>query len=89
MNCKKNDYKKTGEKYWFEYHCLESEQSCHADLWHRTHQQVKILELVEKGYGCTQKQRLDNGQPAVYKIEFNDGFKYDAFEDELLKTKKQ
>jgi len=81
--------KQIGEKYWFEYHCSESEQSCDAEIWHHTHQKVKILKLVEKGYGCNPKERGEKyGQPAVYNVCSDDGFKFDVFEDELMTSKK-
>lgn len=82
-------YRKIGKTYWFEYHCFESEESCDAELWHRTHKKIKILKLVEKGAGRTKKSRLENGQPAVYSVQFNDGRIFDAFEDEILDSKKQ
>lgn len=82
-------YLKLGIRRYFEYHCFESDQSCDAALWYRSHQRVRVLELVEPGYGKTKADRADNGQPAVYKVGFNDGFVGDVFEDELYSTKKQ
>ena len=77
-----------GKSYWFEYHCLESEESCDAELWHHSHMKAKVLSLEEPGYGKTMKERGEEGQPAVYKIQFEDGFKHSAFEDEILESPK-
>ena len=59
---------------WFEYHCYEGEDSSDAELWHHTHQMVKVLK----------KQVTDTGEPRQYHVEFSDGFKYDVFDDELV-----
>jgi len=77
-------YRKIGKSYLFEYHCLESEKSSDAELWHRTRQRVKILSIVEKGGGDTKEERLNAGHPAVYEIKFSDGHVRHAFEDEIL-----
>jgi hypothetical protein len=77
-----------GKTYWFEYHCLESEESCDAKLWHHSHKKAKVLSLEELGYGKTIKKRGEEGQPAVFKVEFADGLKYDVYEDELMTSKK-
>ena len=75
---------KPGEQAYFEYHCFESEKSCDAELWHRTHQPVTVLKKSEPGMGATLMERGENGAPAVYRIQFKDGYEYDAFEDELM-----
>jgi hypothetical protein len=61
---------------YFEYHCLESEQSSDAELWHRTHQQVKVLSMAGP----------DESDCELYNIQFEDGFIGSAFADELLYT---
>ena len=85
----KQSYKIMSERmYWFEYHCFESDESCDAKLWHHSHQRVKILGLVEPGYGKNELNRGEEGQPAVFNVKFADGFKYDAYEDELMSSKR-
>jgi len=80
---------KINKVLWFEYHCFESMDSCDAELWLHSHQQVTVLSIVERGFGKTPKERGHNGEPRIYKIRFNDGFEYDAFEDELMRTPKE
>lgn len=75
---------KVGKQMWFEYHCFESEQSCDKHLWKRSHQIVNVLDISEMGGGDTMIDRLENGEPRVYRIEFEDGLVGDAFEDELM-----
>ena len=69
---------------YFEYHCNESEDSAHAELWHHTHQQVTVLGVDDPGYGGTPEERAEEGQPRVYFIRFDDGYEHSAFEDELV-----
>jgi len=57
---------------WFEYHCTESEDSEHAELWHHTHQKVTILS------------KLKDTEISMYKVRFADGFEFDVFGDELF-----
>lgn len=80
-----------GTQRFFEYHCLESHQSCDAQLWYRSHQTVIVLQLggglVEQAEGCdcfTFVERGEGGVPLVYKVRFADGHEGDATEDELL-----
>lgn len=63
-------------KRWFEYHCWESEQSSHAELWRHTHQR------------CTVLRRLlpSEADYEMYEVEFEDGFKAQVFADELLRS---
>jgi len=61
---------------YFEYHCYEGEDSSDAELWHRTHQQVRVLSKVQCGDGDLVS--------AVYCVRFNDGFEGYAFGDELV-----
>jgi len=63
-----------GKYYWFEYHCFESEESCDANLWHRTHSKVKVI----KSYS---PKEVDI---PVFNVEFNDGFIGTVTIDELL-----
>ncbi len=84
---KEASYYSPGEVKLFEYHCLESEDSADAELWYRSHQIVTVLSLVEPGGGETQEERAENGEPAVYRVRFSDGFTVDVYEDELSDTK--
>lgn len=83
-----------GETAYFEYHCLRSHSSGDAEMWYRDHQPVTILEIPEsdgKRYlenGDTAMTRLDDGAPLVYQVEFSDGFKAHATEDELFVSPK-
>lgn len=94
----KADYHWGGRENWskgdqahFEYHCLESDDSEDAALWHRSHQPVKVVG-VDPGtdYGkqdpslATHPQRAAAGMPKNYHVEFGDGHKAIVFEDELL-----
>ena len=40
--------------------------------------------MVEFGNGETKEERGDNGEPRVYNVQFEDGLKWDVFEDELM-----
>ena len=62
---------------WFEYHCYEGEDSCDAELWHHTHQQVIILNKIIGN---------DPEVGRMYRARFTDGFEYDVCDDELLKS---
>jgi len=74
-----------GDLAWFEYHCLESNDSADARLWHRSHQQVAVLGRGEdEDFGQTFLDRADAGMPNVYRVRFADGFEGHVFEDELL-----
>ena len=76
---------KVGKTFWFEYHCYESPKSCDEELWYRSHQKVKVLDVIHWSYDNKQ-ERLEDGNPRVYEVEFEDGFKYQVFEDELMKS---
>ena len=65
------------QEYWFEYHCLESEESADAELWHHTAQFVTILSQIP----IKEAEELP-----MYKVQFKDGFSYDVFDDELIST---
>ena len=76
---------KVGKEFWFEYHCFESPKSCDAEIWYRSHQKVKVLSVSEWSYiDATKKERLEDGNPRVYLVEWKDGYQYDVFEDELM-----
>lgn len=75
---------KVGSKLWFEYHCDESKKSVDYQLYLKSHQIVTVLSISEFGGGNTLKERLENGEPRVYKVKFSDGEEHDVFEDELL-----
>jgi len=70
---------KIGQRFLFEYRCWESEESSDAELWHRTHRPVTVIEQIE----------LDPGSESevgrMWKVRFDDGFVGDVFEEELLK----
>ena len=75
---------KKGSRAWFEYHCNQSHDSPDAPAWYRSHQPVTVLGTAEKGNGSTLNSRIDNGEPRVYHVQYPDGLKWHAFEDELL-----
>ena len=79
---------KAGKSYWFEYHCWESDQSADAELWHHSHQRVRVIKRIQDGGGKDEDARCYNGDCACYKVVFADGFKADAMEDELLDSKR-
>jgi hypothetical protein len=78
-----------GKKYWFEYHCYEGHDSSDAKMWYHSHQIVTVISLSCEGNGDNKEERGNNGEPAVFRIRFNDGLEYDAFEDELMNSKKE
>ena len=75
-----------GETAYFEYHCWQSHDSADADLWYRSHQPVSVVAIDRdsNGAGDTLEERSDNGEPRTYHIQFADGHRGAAFEDELL-----
>ena len=77
---------KVGKTFWFEYHCYESPESCDAELWYRSHQKVKVIGVSEWSFDEFE-DRMDDAQPRVYLVEWEDGFQYDVFEDELMESK--
>lgn len=66
--------RKVGDDLYFEYHCLETEQSCDAELWHRTHQKVKVIK----------EYTPEESDVPTYRVKFADGFEGDVEFDELL-----
>ena len=90
MNAK--DIIPSGRKMYFEYHCWEDPRSGDAKLWYRTHRRITVLKVrnYESGLhdGSSLMDRCETACPLVYRIRFSDGFEGDAFEDELLVSKK-
>ena len=76
---------KVGKTFWFEYHCYESPESCDAEIWYRSHQKVKVIGVSEWSYD-DKEWRQEDGNPRVYLVEWEDGFQYDVFEDELMES---
>ena len=76
---------KVGKTFWFEYHCYESPKSCDAEIWYRSHQKVKVIGVSEWSYD-DKEWRQEDGNPRVYLVEWEDGFQYDVFEDELMES---
>lgn len=82
------DLRQIGKRYWFEYHCFESEQSADADIWYHSHQEIEVLGLAQTDVlYTTKRERLENACPLVYNALFGDEFKCDVFEDEILNSK--
>ena len=76
---------KVGKEFWFEYHCFESDESCDAEIWYRSHQKVKVVDVAH--WSLDDKEfRYEDGQFRVYIVEWKDGFRYDIFEDELMES---
>ncbi len=80
---KKLSDENVGKQFWFEYHCFESHVSCDAELWYRSHQKIKVIDVTEWSHDNLE-DRIEDATPRVYKIEFSDGFQCDAWEDELM-----
>lgn len=79
-NTIRDDKRLAKGRRWFEYHCYEGEDSCDAELWRHTHQKVVVLRKLKDG---EEIDEVDVGR--MYRVKFNDGFEYDAFNDELVK----
>ena len=79
---------KVGKEFWFEYHCFESDESCDAEIWYRSHQKVKVVDV---GYWSLddEKIRYEEALLRVYVVEWKDGFRYDVYEDELMESKNE
>lgn len=65
---------------WFEYHCYEGEDSSDAELWHHTHQRVKVLEKTQEG------KPNSSDEIRMYLVKFPDGSEFEVFDDELIKS---
>jgi hypothetical protein len=72
-----------GQTALFEYHCNESHDSAHAEVWYRSHQPVTVLKMTEPGMGETYIERGENGSPRCYRVRWADGYRFEVFEDEL------
>lgn len=81
---------KSGQRVWFEYHCNESHDSADAELWYHSHQKCVILGLAEcDGHDIqSESERFESGCLLVYVVQFEDGKKFHACEDELMTNKK-
>jgi len=77
----KGDKRLARGRRWFEYHCYEGEDSSDAELWHHTHQQVIVLKKISEPNSAGEHE---TGR--MYRIRFGDGFEYDIFDDELVKS---
>jgi hypothetical protein len=76
-----------GEVAFFEYHCLESEDSQDVDLWVRSHTKVTILELqVNSSEGMLLAEREEAAMPFTYQVRFFDGTEGGVWEDELSES---
>lgn len=70
---------------WFEYHCNESHDSSDAPAWYHSHQEVTVLYPVNADdVPATRAERIEDGNPLVYHVLFDDGLTWHVFEDELL-----
>ncbi len=67
------------ERVFFEYHCLQSEESCDAELWHHTRQRAVVVAVVTY-------PEVDLELSPMYVIRFEDGYQYDVFNDEVTKS---
>lgn len=75
-----------GDRYLFEYHCWESNESSDAVLWHHTNQSVCIVAVGDCDVCYTTiEERAETGHPLVYLVRFDDGVEGTVFEDELLR----
>lgn len=78
-----------GDRAWFEYHCLESDESCDVEVWRHSHEQVEVIgipvdqEPLAQSAELTPQERLAEGIPRLYTVRWEDGFEHDVFEDEL------
>lgn len=73
---------------FFEYHCEESHDSTHAQLWYRSHQKITVLRCTNADiYGdLSFKDRCELGHQLFYTVRFADGYEEDVFEDELMES---
>ena len=75
-----------GKRYWFEYHCNESDDSSDAIVWRHSHQQCTLISF-DDGEPCfypTIIERGEAGMVLVYRVRFDDGLEWTVFEDELV-----
>lgn len=83
------DLPNIGKRFWFEYHCWESHESGDAEVWYHSHQQCTVLGFSDCdpcGFS-TIEERGDAGACLVYRVRFDDGLEWEAFEDELMSSK--
>jgi GNAT superfamily N-acetyltransferase len=84
-----------GDRAWFEYHCYEGHDSADADLWYHSHQRATVLGENDTADGSSKNwpestvdDRNKAGSPRMYRIRFEDGFEKEAFEDELMTSRR-
>jgi len=80
------DLRPMDKRYWFEYHCNESDDSSDAIVWRHSHQQCTLISFA-KADPCffgTIIERGEAGHCLIYRVRFDDGLEYDVFEDELV-----
>jgi hypothetical protein len=71
-----------GDRVFFEYHCFESEQSCHAKLWHHNCQFAKVARRLGRG-------EVDEAEVGpMFELQFADGFRHHAMSDEIYRRKR-
>lgn len=78
-----------GEVAWFEYHCNEATDSPDAPAWFRSHQKATVVtvERPDPAAGYTAAERAEGGVPLTYRVRFEDGLEWSAFEDELFTSR--
>jgi len=65
-----------GDRVFFEYHCLQSDESCDAELWHHTRQWAVVVAVVTH-------PEVDLELSPMYIIRFEDDYQHDVFNDEV------
>jgi hypothetical protein len=83
------DLANIGKRFWFEYHCWESDQSGDAEVWYHSHQQCTVLSFADCDpcFFPTIVGRGEAGHCLLYRVRFDDGLEWDVFEDELMTSK--
>ncbi len=74
---------KPGDRVFFEYRCFESEQSCHAELWHHTCQ----FATVARRLGPKEVDEAEVGP--MFTLRFADGFQFDTMSDEIYRRQRR
>jgi Ca2+-binding RTX toxin-like protein len=67
---------KRGDRVFFEYHCLQDEESQDAELWHHTRQWARVARVMRY-------PEVDHEADPVYELQFDDGFRAQAQRDEV------
>lgn len=76
--------RRIGACYHFEFLGNEDEDSNEAYLWRRSHSLVDVLALAETPAFTTFIERVNEHNPLVYTVQFEDGTIEEVFEHELL-----